>query len=89
MGSVRHAVTAGGHCRCGSERLFVVPGITASAWINEAPLFPEQLAYLVAMESEDLIPEVVDQFEHGERHLRLPEAGDLDGNRTQVCGRFL
>jgi hypothetical protein len=73
----------------GSERLIVVPGIAASVGINESPLLPEQLVNLIAVDRQDLVPEIVDQFEHGEGHLRLPEAGDLDGNRTQVCGRFL
>ena len=53
----------------GSERLFVVPGI-APAGINESPLLPEQLMNLIAVHRQDLVPEIVDQFEHREGDLR-------------------
>ena len=62
------------------------PGIAACAGIHVSPLLPEHFANLIAMERQDLVPEIVDQFEHGERHFGRPEAGDLDGSRTQVRG---
>jgi integrase/recombinase XerD len=37
----------------------------------------------------DLVPEIVDQFEHGQCLFRRPEAGDLDDERTQMGGSFL
>jgi hypothetical protein len=73
----------------GSERLIVVPGITACAGINASPLFPEQVVNLVAMDRQDLVPEIVNQFEHGEGDLRWPEARYLDENRTQMGGSLL
>lgn len=74
--------SAGGQCPRRSEQLAIVPG--TGAWLVSivSPLLPEQIEDLIAMEQQNLVPEIVDQFEHGERHLRLPEAGDLDGNRT-------
>jgi hypothetical protein len=66
--------------------LAIVPG--TGAWLVSivSPLLPEQIEDPIAMEGKDLVPEIVDQFEHGERHLRWPEPGDLDGSRTQVRG---
>ena len=55
-----------------AERLIVVPGIATCAWINESPLLAEQLANLIAMDRQDFVPEIVDQFEHGEGDLRWP-----------------
>ena len=52
-------------------------------------LFFQQIEDLIAMKREDPVPEIVDEFEHRERHLRRPEAGDLDRERTQVRGSIL
>ena len=41
------------------------------------------------MEQQDPIAEIVDRFEHRQRHLRRPKAGDLNGSRTQVRGTIL
>ena len=85
MGSVRHAVTADGH-RVGSERPAVIRGIAAFVGVTLSSAGLERFAQLIAMECEDLVPEIVDQFEHGESHLGRPKAGDLDGSRTQMRG---
>jgi hypothetical protein len=69
-----------------SERLAIVPGTAAWPGSIVSPLLSEQIEDLIAMEGQDFVAEVVDQFEQGERHLRRPEPGDLDGNRTQVRG---
>jgi hypothetical protein len=46
----------------------------------------ERFAQLIAMECEDLVPEIVDQFEDGKCLFRRPEAADLDGKRTPMRG---
>ena len=52
-------------------------------------LLAQQILQLNVVESTDLVAQFVDQFEHGERLFRRPEAGDLDGERTQMRGRLL
>ena len=49
----------------------------------------ERFTQLIAMQREDLVAEIVDQFEDSKRHLGRPEARDLDGRRTQVRGAEL
>ena len=73
-------------CPRRSEQLAIVPGTGAWPGSIVSPLLPEQIEDPIAMEQQDLVPEMVDQFEHGERHLRRPEPGDLDGHRMQVRG---
>ena len=73
---------AGGQCPRASERLAIVPGTGAWPGSIVSPLLPEQIEDPIAMEGQDFVAEIVDQFEHGERHLRRPEPGDFDGNRT-------
>jgi len=49
----------------------------------------ERFTQLIAMQREDLVAEIVDQFEDSKRHLGRPKARDLDGSRTQVRGAVL
>ena len=65
-----------------SERLAIVLGIRAWPGFIVSPLLPEEFENPIAMQGQDFVAEIVDQFEHGERHLRWPEPGDFDGNRT-------
>src|SRR5271170_6436263 len=71
----------------GSERPVVIQGIAAFVGITVSPLIFERLAQLIAMERQDLVPDLVDQFEHGESFFRRPEPGDLDGNWTRMHRR--
>lgn len=75
---------AGGHRGCGSERPAVIHRIAAFVAVTLSSVGLERFAQLIAMEREDLVAEIVDQFEHRQRHLGRPKAGDLDGSRTQV-----
>jgi hypothetical protein len=65
---------ASGQSGRGSERPVLISGV-AFEGITASPLVFERLAQLIAMERQDLIPDIIDQFEHGESLLRRPEAG--------------
>src|ERR1019366_6136638 len=64
----------------GSERPAVIRRIAAFVGVTLSSVGLERFAQLIAMEREDLVAEIVDQFEHRQRHLGRPKAGDLDGS---------
>ena len=73
----------------GSERPAVIRGIAAFVGVTLSSAGLERFAQLIAMEREDLVAEIVDQFEHRQRPLGRPKARDLDGSRPQVRGAVL
>jgi hypothetical protein len=73
----------------GSEWPAVIRGIAAFAGVTLSSAGLERFAQLIAMECEDLVPEIVDQFEHGQCLFRRPEARYLDDNLTQMGGSLL
>jgi hypothetical protein len=86
---VHAADTRGFTCRRsrGSERPFLMRGITALWGIAVSVLVFERLAQLLAMKCQDLVPDIVNQFEYGESLFGRPEAGDFDGDRIRASGR--
>ena len=73
----------------GSEWPLVIRGIAAFVGVTLSSAGLERFAQLIAMQREDLVAEIVYQFEYRQRYLGRPKAGDLDGNRTQVRGAVL
>ena len=62
-------------------------GIAAFIGTGVSPLIFERLAQSLAMKLQDLVSDILNQFEHGECLFRRPETGDLDGDWTRMRGR--
>ena len=62
----------------------MIAGIVVSILTTGCALLAKQILYLEVVESPDLVAQIVDQFEHCERLVGRPGAGDLDGERTQM-----
>ena len=73
----------------GSDRPSVIRRMAAFVGVSLSSAGLERFAQLIAMQREDLVAEIVDQFEHRQRHLGRPKTRDLDGSRTQVRGAVL
>jgi hypothetical protein len=70
---------------CSSERLIVAGAVIVVASGLSVKLLGDGLR-LAAVTGPDLVTQFVEQIEHGERLLRVPDSGDFDGDWPQMRG---